>query len=276
MNGPSNDAGWSPMQLAPLLRIFHERGLRAPIVGGQAVNIWAQQAESLWPAEDETAALRTHLPWTSRDLDCHGGLEEGADLIEWLRPQSSKLNREMAPTPSAAVLRILLDGTPLLIDVVTHCAGLDGSEITRSALALRNDMLGEVVVMHPLHCLVGKAASLQMLDQQDRQDAKHLAMSILLLHLHLRLGLLGEPLDVRQRLNLIERVHALALGESGLHAWQHGLLIEQAIPLSHLEKLEDSGIRSFIELRLPQLTEQLAKKRERRQRLLAGTGHMES
>jgi len=51
MNGSSNVAGWSPMQLAPLLRIFHERGLRASIVGGQAVSIWTQPAESLCPAK---------------------------------------------------------------------------------------------------------------------------------------------------------------------------------------------------------------------------------
>jgi len=273
---PETDDGWSPLRLAPLFRLLKERGLRAPIVGGQAVNLWAQQAESLYPKEAETAELREHLPWTSRDLDCHGGLEEGADLIEWLRPVTSKLNREMVPTPSAAVLQILLDGKPLLIDVVTHCTGLDGSEITRSAILLRNNEVGEVIVMHPLHCLVGKAASLQTLDQSHRQDAKHLAMSIRLLHLHLRLGLLGEPLETRPLLNLVERVHAIAAGESGLHAWRNGFLIEEAVPTRHLAASEDPKIRAFLEVRLPQLTQQLAIKRERRKRLLEGKSHKES
>jgi len=113
MNPSSDEAEWSPLRLAPLFRTLQERGWQAPIVGGQAVNIWAQQAESLYPDQPETMSLREHLPWTSRDLDCHGELEEGADLIEWLRPVNSKLNREMAPTPSAAVLQILLDGKPL-------------------------------------------------------------------------------------------------------------------------------------------------------------------
>ena len=120
--------GFTPEELAAVFRSLQAAEWDAILIGGQAVNLWACHYESDQPAWRE---LR---PYTSRDLDYHGGLAEARRAMRVLGAQG-QLNTAGDPTPNAGVLKLTLpDGRVLVVDILTGVFGLSAAEVERTAV----------------------------------------------------------------------------------------------------------------------------------------------
>ncbi len=246
--------GFSPDELAAVFRRLHDEGWDAILVGGQAVNVWACHYEKDQPAWRE---LR---PYTSLDLDYHGGLAEARLAMRILAAQG-KLNTSSDPGPNAGVLQVpLADGRELVVDILTGVFGVSAAEVERTAVTLSGTgALSSLSlrVIHPLLLLEGKVASLRGLPQTRRQDAKHLKILILVVHEWLR-EQLGDP---RAVFRAVERLATCAASPDGLHAFVQGIDLMQAVPFDHMRAA--AGYVAFFQQRLPQLTDKIARKRQR-------------
>ena len=253
--------GFAPEELASVFRSLQGAGWDAVLVGGQAVNLWARRYERDLPAWQ---ALR---PYTSRDLDYHGGLAEARVALRILRAHGH-LNTGADPGPHAAVLKVPLpSGRKLLVDILTAIYGVSAGDVERTAVAWTGTGALDGVqlrVIHPLLLLEGKAASLRGLPQTGRQDAKHLSIMILVLH-----EWLSEQLSVpRPVFRAVERLAACAASPDGLHAFAQGLDLMESLPLEAMRATE--GFADFLRQRLPQLLGKIARKREQHLRALDG------
>lgn len=247
-------SGFSLDDLVTVFGKLQEAGWDAILVGGQAVNVWANQFQR------DSASWSALQPYTSRDLDYHGGLAEARRAMQILGARG-KLNTSMEPSPNAGLLTVSLpDGQVLLVDILTGVFGLSAAEVERTAVRLSGigPLAGLTLrVIHPLLLLECKAASLRGLNQSDRQDAKHLRILILVIHEWLT-EQLSQPRSVFRS---IERLGACALSPDGLQAFVNGIDVLQAIPLDAMR--EQADFATFLQQRWPQLQERINDKRRR-------------
>lgn len=255
--------GFAPEELAAVFRSLEEAGWDAVLVGGQAVNIWACHFEQDLP---EWHGLR---PYTSRDLDYHGGLAD-ARLAMRVLGAHGQLNTGTDPSPNAGVLTVRLpDGRELVVDILTGIFGLSSAEIDRTAIAWSGTGILSGLrmrVIHPLLLAEGKTASLRGLPQTGRQDGKHLRILTLIIRQWLR-GQLSNP---RAVFRAVERLAACAASPDGVHSFAQGIDITQALPLEAMRAAD--GFAAFFQQRLPQLMEKITRKRERHLKALHESG----
>lgn len=253
----------TPEQLYDIFRKLQEVNLEAVVVGGQAVNLYAYQYAKV------ASPLEQYMPFASEDLDFYGGKIEAMICQEILGGRVI-LNRDFDPSPNAGILLVDYQDKTLRIDFLASVYGLNDTEITGTALTFfGQDKLANIKlkVLHPLLCLEGKLRCLRGLPQQSRQDLKHSRIMVICLHHFLRDLILNSP--ARMVLNLMERVLNNAIREDGLSAWyHHQILLEDAIPLEILEDINDDKFSNFLEIRLPQIREQIKVKRTRYQQIM--------
>lgn len=103
--------------------------------------------------------------------------------------------------------------------------------------------------------LEGKVASLRGLPQAQRQDAKHLRILLLVVREWLR-EQLGDP---RAVFRAVERLASCAASPDGVHAFAQGIDLMQAAPWDDMRAA--AGFTAFFQQRLPQLVEQVERKR---------------
>ena len=246
--------GFAVEELASVFRTLQAAGWDAVLVGGQAVNVWACRYEQ------DGRAWHELRPYTSRDLDYHGGLAE-ARLAMRVLAARGHLNTGSDPSPNAGVLKVSLpDGHELLVDILTGVFGLSAAEVERTAVTWSGTgvLSGlNLRVIHPLLLLEGKAAALRGLPQADRQDAKHLRMLVLIVRQWLR----EQLADPRKVFRAVERLAACTVSPDGLQAFAQGIDLAQALPLDDMRAA--AGFAAFFEQRWPQLAEKITRKRER-------------
>jgi hypothetical protein len=247
---------FAPQELAGVFRALQDAGWEAVLVGGQAVNVWAchyARGDARWDA------LR---PYTSQDLDYHGGLAEARLAMRVLNAQG-ELNTGADPSPNAGALTVRLeDGRQLIVDILTGVYGVSAAEVERTAVAWSGTgSLAEINlrVIHPLLLLEAKVAAWRGLPQAGRQDAKHARILVLVVREWLR-EQLGNPRIV---FRAVERLAACAATPDGVHAFAEGVDLMQALPLEEMQASE--GFAAFFQQRLPQLMGVITRKRERHQ-----------
>jgi hypothetical protein len=169
------------------------------------------------------------------------------------------LNDGHDPSPNAGVLFYPFKGGKLRIDILTAVYGLKTTDVVRTAAVIQKGQIS-IRVLHPLHCLTGKIASLANLPQQERQDEKHPKLAILFVRAFLLdLATQGE---VRSVLNMIGEIYRVAETNEALRVFKrHALEIEKSIPWEELKLSSNTSIRLLVQKRLPQLTRALSRKR---------------
>ncbi len=127
-------------------------------------------------------------------------------------------------------------------------------------------------VIDPVLALESKLKCLLRLPQGGRQDLKHTRICVMVLNAFLQ-EYLADLTDKKLLLAIVEHVFRVAVSESGLSAWlQHGVKIEEGIPLDMLEVSEVEKIQRFNKIRKPQLIEHLHSKRKEHKAKLEGRG----
>ena len=140
------------------------------VVGGQALNIWAER----YCSRNEN--LTQYAPYTSVDLD-YFGTRDAAQKISKLVGGQLKVPELGDNTPNTALIIAELDGQELIVDFIDHVLGVHDKDIRKmvAIIALPMTQNGQrtnvaISVMHPFHCLVSRFANV-MSPALRRRDA---------------------------------------------------------------------------------------------------------
>lgn len=135
------------------------------IVGGQALNLWAERYYAAYPT------LAAFAPYTSKDIDYFGYQAAAKKLAKALG--GKVVFPEIGDaSPNSALVVAKIEGREVEIDFIDHVMGVMPRDLERDALELRvplKDAEGyiDIPVMHPLHCLQSRIANCQRLGRSD-------------------------------------------------------------------------------------------------------------
>jgi hypothetical protein len=235
-------------QFDPVLNATNDGGQPYLLIGGQAVYFWA----SLYIGEEQ--ALEQWRPFTSKDIDFHGGR---FDLIRFAKQMGVvprfPHKKEMTAWAGAAVVRI--PGGTTSVDFLRSMPGVKSTEAIRFAVE-RNYQGWRLRVLDPISLLSCKATLALKVKQDGRRDAEHAKIMIYCVRAFLREGLRGmESGEIVERgwLNAVERVLKLAEITLGKKlAKELGVDWQQALPLLEIGASTHRAAIQLREKRLPQ------------------------
>ena len=178
-----------PLPLAnylPELERLAEEDIDLVLVAGQAVNFWANYYSSY--AEE----LREFAPFVSKDVDLFGEERFLSEIPKVLR---GKLKRFRDVRHSVVGIFTMDSDPPLTFELLRSLYG----PVSSSRLLARSLRIGKIRVIDPISLLVCKAHNAAGIDQERRQDARHVKM-ILVVFAYLSDGLstVGERMTARQ------------------------------------------------------------------------------
>ena len=166
--------------LAQILQL----GDGAFIVGGQALNLWAEHYS-------RTEELAAYGPYTSKDIDYFGhrhAAQKLADALdgELLIPDGDD------HTPQTAIVRAMVGGRNIEIDFLWNVKGVKSQSLIGQAVELRLTVrLAEAVgqlripVMHPFHCMQSRLANVIELGRNTDLARRQLEASPIILREYL-------------------------------------------------------------------------------------------
>jgi len=233
-----------------LLRVFDERHAEALIVGGQAVNFWAEVFE------EEEPELRQYRPFTSADLDLH---RPDVAARRLLRARAGSVESDRDPFGKAFTIvshTFLIQGqagTVLAVDDLKTVPGLRPDELRKGALVV--EFAGvRLRVLNPIACLKAKLHNVGAIDQRGRQDEKHVRVLIPCVRGFLR-RLVGEAQtsgNGRPALNALQQLLLCTSSRVSIRlARAHGFALLQTIPLADLRRSPHPKLINFVAKRLP-------------------------
>lgn len=145
-----------------VLSALNQKQADALIVGGHAVNFWAEIFE------EHEAELRQYRPFTSVDLDVHRLSLAG---VQFLRAQSGQTEDQRDPfgKPFTIVNNTFFikneDGKTLPVDNLKMVDGLRPDEVLKGAM--RVEFSGVTLqVLNPIICLKAKLHNVAAIDQE--------------------------------------------------------------------------------------------------------------
>lgn len=137
------------------------------VVGGQALNLWAERYAGGVP---ELARFR---PFTSKDIDYYGHLPAAEKLAETLGG-TVRVPDPDDHSPNSAIVVVRLQGKEVVIDFISDVLGVRRGQAARQAMELvvpirANDVAGElpIPILHPVHCLQSRVANVSKLGRND-------------------------------------------------------------------------------------------------------------
>lgn len=147
------------VELASILQL--EDG--AFLVGGQALNLWAETYSARAPE------LAEFGPYTSKDIDYFGRVQAAEKLARALGGKVNIPTIDEA-TPHTATVEADFQGQHLIIDFLGAVLGVEPAVMELRAINLKVPMtLGSeagyilIPVMHPVHCLQSRVANVRTL-----------------------------------------------------------------------------------------------------------------
>lgn len=158
------------------LRELGARSKQQFLIGGQAVNFWAEYFDRKGAAP----GLVSYRPFTSRDCDLwvDGGL--------WRHLRKTERGRLIAgasPADGQLGILILSEEPPRLVDLMPGVCGFHPEELPR--LMTRALEFGGIRVIDPVSLFRCKCHCHDSLDQSGRQDVKHVELMALILPVYL-------------------------------------------------------------------------------------------
>jgi hypothetical protein len=239
--------GFSLQQFSEVLKIRDATGQPYLLIGGQAVNYWAERYLATEPQ------LKSLQPFTSEDIDFKGGSADVQRIARQL---------ELAPgyppkvqmTALAGVIPFKIGGLKSNIEVVRRIPGVSGSV---EALAVQAEWNGKSIrVLDPISLLACKLELVASVPQEKRQDVPHLKILMPCIR-----AFLNEFLQQVER-NEIPARHWLGAANQVLKlttnhrarkiAIKHQIDWPEILPLAAIAKTQNEKIRRFREQQLEQ------------------------
>lgn len=168
------------------------------VVGGQALNLWAELYYEHCPE------LADFAPFTSKDLDYFGHQDAASKLAAALGGEVIFPDPDDA-SPNSALVRATIGDREIQIDFIRHVMGVRPKRLEELAteLVVPLDNGGELAIplMHPLHCLQSRIANVLKLGRLDQTAMRQLGAAPYVLEAYLLHMLdLGEVKEVQSTL----------------------------------------------------------------------------
>ncbi len=234
-------------QFSEVFKIRNQAGEPYLLIGGQAVNYWA---ERYLAHEPELEKLR---PFTSEDIDFKGTREDVARIAGQLN-LTPGYPVKVAMTALAGVIPFHIGNLKSNIEVVRR---IPGTKDSLEALAVQAEWDGKILrVIDPVSLLACKLELVATVPQDKRRDVLHLKMLLPCIH-----GFLTEFLQrveqgevtARDWLGPASRVMKLTTDSRARKiAAQHQINWAEILPVQAIAKSRDEKIRRFHDQQLQQ------------------------
>lgn len=163
--------------LAQILQLDEDQAF---IIGGQALNLWAERYS-------DVPELANYGPYTSKDLDYFGYVKAAEKLAHALNGTVRVPSMNDA-TPQTAIVEAKIAGRDIQIDFLGHVKGVKASKLERAAVELVLDVrtsegIGtiQIPIMHPLHCFQSRLSNVFSLGRRDDTSKRQLEASPIIL-----------------------------------------------------------------------------------------------
>jgi len=239
--------GFSLQQFSEVLKIRDAAGQPYLLIGGQAVNYWAERYLATEPQ------LKSLQPFTSEDIDFKGGSADVQRIARQL---------ELAPgyppkvqmTALAGVIPFNFGGLKSNIEVVRRIPGVSGSV---DALAVQAEWNGKTIrVLDPISLLACKLELIASVSQEKRRDVTHLKILLPCVRAFLNEFLQqverGE-IPAKHWLGAVNQVLKLTTDQRARKiAGKHQINWPEILPLTAIAKSQNEKIQRFQEQQLEQ------------------------
>lgn len=228
-------------QFSEVFRIRDAAGRPYILIGGQAVNYWAERYLSTEPT------LRKLLPFTSVDIDFRGNREDVQRIAAQLN-LSPVYPPKVAITALAGAVPLRIGGVNSNVEIVRRVPGVSATAI--EALAIAAEWSGrQIRVIDPISLLAGKVELALTVSQTHRRDAEHVKILIPCVRGFLREFLVGvhaDDLPVKGWLGAVNRISKLAKSTHGRKASKRLVLDwREALPLPEIAQSVQPKIIEF-------------------------------
>lgn len=233
-------------QFSEIFQVRNPDGLPYVLIGGQAVNFWAEQYLTAEPA------LKKYVPFTSGDIDFRGNRDDVRHIAGQLE-LPAVFPDKVSMTALAGAIPLRIGKQPSNIEIVRLIPGV--SVATVDALAVVTEFGGQQIrVLDPVSLLYCKVNLALTVPQKDRQDVEHLKILI-----HCVRGFLRDLLQEVERGNLpvkgwlgaVNKLTKLAKSTQGRKASEKlEIHWSEILPLPEIAKAKNEKIISFREKQL--------------------------
>lgn len=162
---------FSLQQFSRVFDVRNPEGLPYILIGGQAVNYWAERYLAIEPE------LQKLLPFTSEDIDFKGNRNDAQRIAEQLE-LSPVYPHKIEMTALAGAIPFRIGDLKSNIEIVRSVPGV--SQGTIESLAIQAEWSGKQIrVLNPVSLLICKLELALTVSQQKRRDIEHLRILIL-------------------------------------------------------------------------------------------------
>lgn len=239
--------GFSLQQFSQVLKIRDAAGQPYILIGGQAVNYWAERYLAVEPQ------LEPLRPFTSEDIDfkgSHADVQRIARQLELTPGYPPKVQM----TALAGTIPFQIGGLKANIEIVRRIPGVSGSV---DELAVQSEWDGKTIrVLDPISLLACKLELLATVPQEKRRDLEHLKILLPCVR-----AFLGEflqrveqsELPARHWLGAANQVLKLTTDQRARKiASKHQINWQEILPLTAIAKSQNKKIKRFQEQQLNQ------------------------
>jgi len=237
--------GFSLRQFSEVFKIRDADGKPYVLIGGQAVNYWAERYLST------EAELEKLQPFTSQDIDFKGGHTDVVRIAQQLNLTPS-YPPKVAMTALAGFIPFQIGTLKSSIEIVRRIPGISGHIDTPAVQAEWNEKT--IRVLDPISLLACKLELTATVLQKGRQDVAHL--KILLPCIRAFLDELLEQVNLGQLpakdwLKIVNQVLKLTGSQRSRRiAFKHHINWADILPLSAIAKSQNKKIRRFLKMQL--------------------------
>lgn len=233
-------------QFSEVFQIRNPAGQLYVLIGGQAVNYWAERYLAAEPA------LKKHLPFTSEDIDFCGNREDVRHIAGQLK-LVPEFPHKVAMTALAGAIPLRIGDWDTNIEIVRTIPGVTAGTV--AALAIEMEWNGKTIrVLDPVSLLISKVELALTISQAKRQDVGHLKILLFCVRGFLR-ELLREVengnVPAKAWLGAVNRLLKLSKSTRGRRAAkQFDIAWPELLPLSEITESKDRKISLFLEKQL--------------------------
>src|SRR5688572_2752541 len=245
--GLSGGNRFSVRDFSEVFRLRDSNGAPYLLIGGQAVNYWA---ERYLGAEPE---LQSFLPFTSEDIDFKGAKADVLLIAEQLG-RKPVLPAKVEMTAFAGAVSISIRNRVSTIEVVRNLPGVSNTDL--DSLAIEAEFEGEKIrVIDPITLTANKLKLASTVCQEQRQDITHLKIMLYCVRGFLRellVSVEAGEIPAAGWLGAANRIRKLAASTAGRNAGgAHGINWSEFLPVVDIARARNPKLQRFRELQLP-------------------------